>query len=79
METIDGTWIMKGCRRTDPDCLRSPEDLLELIEEPREIEEDGKTFVVGMTYSDLEILLNHYETITEFIRIGKKKKDSTIF
>ena len=55
------------------------EDLLELIEEPREIEEDGKTFVVGMTYSDLEILLNHYETITEFIRIGKKKKDSTIF
>ena len=55
------------------------EDLLELIEEPREIEEDGKTFVVGMTYSDVEILLNHYETITEFIRIGKKKKDSTIF
>ena len=32
METIDGTWIMKGCRRTDPDCLRSPEDLLELIQ-----------------------------------------------
>ena len=31
METIDGAWIMKGCRRTDKDCLHSPEDLLELV------------------------------------------------
>ena len=31
METIDGMWIMKGCRRTDRDCLHSPEELLELI------------------------------------------------
>ena len=31
METIDGTWIMKGCRRTDRDCLHSPGDLLEMI------------------------------------------------
>lgn len=31
METIDGAWIMKGCRRTDRECLHSPEDLLELI------------------------------------------------
>ena len=30
MDTIAGEWIMKGCRRTDKDCLRSPEDLLEL-------------------------------------------------
>ena len=31
METIVGEWIMKGCRRTDPECLHSPEDLLALI------------------------------------------------
>ena len=31
METIAGEWIMKGCRRTDPECLHSPEDLLALI------------------------------------------------
>ena len=33
METIDGEWIMKGCRRTDKDCLHSPEDLLKLVRE----------------------------------------------
>lgn len=32
METINGEWIMKGCRRSDKDCLRSPEDLLEMIQ-----------------------------------------------
>ena len=31
METINGEWIMKGCGRTDPGCLHSPEDLIELI------------------------------------------------
>ncbi len=31
METIDGVWIMKGCKRTDRHCLHSPEDLLDLI------------------------------------------------
>ena len=31
MDTIDGEWIMKGCRRTDRDCLHSPEDLLDLV------------------------------------------------
>ena len=31
METIAGEWIMKGCRRTDPECLHSPEDLLALV------------------------------------------------
>ena len=31
MDTIAGEWIMKGCRRTDRDCLHSPEDLLELV------------------------------------------------
>lgn len=31
MDTINGEWIMKGCRRTDRDCLHSPEELLELI------------------------------------------------
>ena len=31
METIAGEWIMKGCRRSDPECLHSPEDLLALV------------------------------------------------
>jgi hypothetical protein len=31
METINGEWFMKGCRRTAPDCLRSPADLLALV------------------------------------------------
>ena len=31
MDTIDGEWIMKGCRRSDRDCLHSPEDLLALV------------------------------------------------
>ena len=31
MDTIAGEWIMKGCRRTDKECLHSPEDLMELI------------------------------------------------
>ena len=31
METVAGEWIMKGCRRTDQDCLHSSEDLLALI------------------------------------------------
>ena len=33
MDTIDGQWIMKGCRRSDPGCLHSPEDLLGLVQE----------------------------------------------
>ena len=33
METIAGEWIMKGCRRTDPECLHTPEDLTALIRE----------------------------------------------
>ena len=33
METIAGEWIMKGCRRTDPECLHSPEDLRALVRE----------------------------------------------
>jgi hypothetical protein len=33
MDTIAGEWIMKGCRRTDDECLHSPEELLDLIRE----------------------------------------------
>ncbi len=33
MDTVNGEWIMKGCRRTDRKCLHSPEDLLELVRE----------------------------------------------
>ena len=32
MDTINGEWIMKGCRRSDRGCLHSPEDLLELVQ-----------------------------------------------
>ena len=45
------------------------EDLLELIQEPQEVEEDGRKYVIGMTYSDVEILLNHYSTVLRHIRI----------
>ena len=31
METINGVWYMKGCRRSDKGCLHSPDDLLELV------------------------------------------------
>ena len=31
MDTVAGEWIMKGCKRTDRDCLHTPEDLLALI------------------------------------------------
>ena len=33
METIDGVWYMKGCRKDDPSRLRSPEDLERLVRE----------------------------------------------
>jgi hypothetical protein len=33
METINGVWYMKGCRRSDKSCLHSPDDLLELVRE----------------------------------------------
>ena len=33
METINGVWYMKGCRRSDRGCLHSPDDLLELVRE----------------------------------------------
>ena len=33
METINGVWYMKGCRRSDKGCLHSPDDLLELVRE----------------------------------------------
>ena len=32
MDTVAGEWIMKGCSRRDPDCLHTPEDLLDLIQ-----------------------------------------------
>ena len=33
MDTVAGEWIMKGCSRSDRNCLHSPEDLLALIRE----------------------------------------------
>ena len=46
------------------------EDLLELIQEPEEVEQDGQKYLTGMTYSDVEVLLDHYVTILSYIRIG---------
>lgn len=46
------------------------EDLLELIPEPETVEQDGEEMLVGMTYSDVEVLLDHYVTILSYIRIG---------
>ena len=48
------------------------EDLLELIREPEEVEKDGQKFIDGMTYSDAEVLLSHYATIIEHIRLENK-------
>ena len=47
------------------------EDLLELIQEPEEVEQDGQKFLTGMTYSDAEVLLCHYATVIEHIRLEK--------
>ena len=33
MDTIAGEWIMKGCRRNDPSCLHSADELLDLVRE----------------------------------------------
>ena len=49
------------------------EDLLELIEEPHEVEEDGQRYLTGMTYSDVEVLLCHYSTILHHIHLKRKK------
>ena len=43
-------------------------DLLELIEEPREEEKDGRIIRTGPTYSDVDVLLAHYVTILKYIR-----------
>ena len=50
------------------------EDLLELIEEPREYEQDGQKYITGMSYSDVEILLSHYTQVMYSIREVKQKK-----
>ena len=44
------------------------EDLLTLVEEPGEEEHDGRVILTGMTYSDVEVLLEKYIAIVRFIR-----------
>lgn len=44
------------------------EDFLELIKEPEEVEQDGKKFLIGMTYSDAEVLLSHYTVVLNYLR-----------
>ena len=39
------------------------EEFLELIKEPEEVKKDGETYVTGMSYSDVQILLDHYTTL----------------
>lgn len=50
------------------------EDLLELLEEPREYEKDGQKYITGMSYSDAEILLSHYTQVMSSIQIPNRKK-----
>ena len=50
------------------------EDLLELIEEPREYEQDGQKYVTGMSYSDVEILLSHYTQVMYSVQVQSRKK-----
>ena len=47
-------------------------DLLELIPEPQEVEKNGKTIMVGMTYSDVEILLDHYTEVMSYTSFDQK-------
>ena len=49
------------------------EDLMETAELPREKTEHGVTVMEGISYSDLEILLDHYHTILYFLEPWKKK------
>ena len=49
------------------------EDLLELVEEPEEVEENGQKYLTGMTYSDVELLLTHYDNILIYQRPKRKK------
>ena len=41
-------------------------EMLELIEEPREAEKDGKKITVGTSYSDAEIILEFYNSVVWF-------------
>ncbi len=51
-------------------------DLLGLLEESEEGQaEDGRTVQTGMTYSDAEVLLEHYAAITKFARVKTFKID----
>ena len=51
------------------------EDLLKLIEEPREEEQaNGHVYIVGPTYSDVDVLLSHYDTILKFIDVDKNNR-----
>ena len=47
------------------------DDLLEMIDEPQEVEKDGRTILAGPTYSDVEVILDHYASILHFIKAKK--------
>ena len=49
-------------------------DLLTLVEEPAEEEQDGRIILTGMTYSDTEVLLEHYAAIVRFIKSKSTEK-----
>ena len=48
------------------------DDLLELIEMPQEIRKDEEIYVIGPSYSDVEVILDHYASILHFIKVKKK-------
>ena len=45
------------------------EEFLELIKEPEDVKKDGETYVTGMSYSDVQILLDHYTTLLWRVRL----------
>lgn len=47
-------------------------DLLKLIPKPIEkVLDDGSVLLYGLSYSDVDVLLSHYDTILRFIDVGK--------
>ena len=42
---------------------RGLEDLMEVVKEPRAVEKKGEMVLEGMTYGDVEMLLEYYNSV----------------
>ena len=47
------------------------EEFLELVQEPEEVVKDGETYFTGMTYSDVQLLFEHYGAVFSHMRYYK--------